>query len=351
MVRQPVPLTVTLPGRAVAYQKVEVRPRVSGAIEAILYKPGATLQVGDPLFRIDDAAYRADVAKARADRAKAEANLPVARAAYERTQKLAGRGYTEAQVESARAAQAEAEATLTATQAALEYAEMELSRTTIKSPIQGIAGIPAVSVGDLVSSAQSDALTTITRLDPIYVDLQEISSRILSVRERIDNGTLSIGDRLQASLILPNGADYRGKGELVTLDTSESTTTGTRTVRFRFENTGQLIIPGMFLRGEFVVGTIDAFLVPQRATQRDASGLLTAFVVGADGLSKQVTLTGSGSYRNSWIVSGGLEAGDRVIVDGLKTMTAGIVVTPIAVEIDADGLVKTVAQSTNAKGD
>src|SRR5699024_3682959 len=122
--------------------------------------------------------------------------------------------------------------------------------TTIDSPIQGVAGVSAVSVGDLVTSGQADALTTITQLDPIYVDLQAISSRILSVRERIENGTLSIGDKLQATLILSTGTVYRGKGELVTLGTAVSTSTSARTARFRFDNLDHIIVPGMFVRGE-----------------------------------------------------------------------------------------------------
>src|SRR5699024_10673773 len=123
--------------------------------------------------------------------------------------------------------------------------------------------------------------------------------------------------------ILPNGAAYHGKGELVTLGTAVSTTTSTRTIRFRFDNPAHILTPGMFVRGEIVIGTTSAFLVPQRAAQRDTSGVLTAFVVGADGTAQQVTLGERGSYRNNWIVVDGLEAGERVIVDGLKTLTAG----------------------------
>lgn len=141
MALQEIPRVATSPGRAVAFQEVEVRPRVGGVIEEILYTPGQSLEVGDPLFRIDDASYVAAVATARADVATAEANLPVMQAAYDRAEQLAGRGYTEAEVEAARASLAEAEATLDSTRAALDFAQTELSWTTLKSPIAGRADV------------------------------------------------------------------------------------------------------------------------------------------------------------------------------------------------------------------
>jgi membrane fusion protein (multidrug efflux system) len=154
MTLQEVPHVVTSPGRAVAFQNVEIRPRVGGVIEEILYTPGQTLEVGDPLFRIDDASNVAAVATARANLATAKANLPVMQAAYERAEQLSGGGFTEAEVEAAQAALAEAKATLESTKAALDYAQIELSWTTLKSLIAGRADVAAVSVGDLVTAGR-----------------------------------------------------------------------------------------------------------------------------------------------------------------------------------------------------
>ncbi len=333
-----VPRVVTLPGRAVAFQAVELRPRVGGVIEEILYTPGQLLDVGDPLFRIDDASYIAAEATARADVAKAEANLPVAQAAYGRAEQLAGRGYTEAEVEAARASLAEAKATLDATEATLEYAQTELSWTTLKSPISGRADVATVSVGDLVTAGQADELTTIVRSDPIYVDMMEASARMLSVRKGIDEGTLKQNDILQATLRLENGDVYRGMGEMVTPGNFVSTTTGTVTIRFKFDNPHYVVIPGMFLRGEIVLGTMQAYLVPQRAATRGNSGQLTAFIVGEDGTAQQITLDDDGSYQNSWIVREGLNDGDQLIVDGLSSVRDGQAVTPVAAIIDEDGI-------------
>ncbi len=337
---QEVPRIVTLPGRAVASQDVAVRPRVGGVIEEILYTPGQSLKVGDPLFRIDDASYVAAEASAQANVATAEANLPVLQAAYDRAEQLSGRGFTEAEVEAARASLAEAKATLESTKAALAYAQTELSWTTLKSPIAGRADVSTVSVGDLVTAGQSDALTTIVRSDPIYVDMMEASARMLSIRKGVDDGSLKPNEAIQATLMLENGDVFRGTGEMVTPGNFVSTTTGTVTVRFKFDNPHQLIIPGMFVRGEIALGTMQAYLVPQRAATRANSGKLTAFIVSAEGKAEQVTLADDGSYQNAWIVREGLKDGDQLIVDGLSSLKAGQEVTPVAATIDEDGIAR-----------
>jgi membrane fusion protein (multidrug efflux system) len=340
MALQDVPRVVTLPGRAVAFQDVGVRPRVGGVIEEILYTPGQSLKVDDPLFRIDDASYSAAEATARANVATAEANLPVLQAAYDRAEQLSGRGFTEAEVEAARASLAEAKATLESAKAAFAYAQTELSWTTLKSPIAGRADVSTVSVGDLVTAGQSDALTTIVRSDPIYVDMMEASARMLSIRKGVDDGSLKPNEAIQATLLLENGDVYRGTGEMVTPGNFVSTTTGTVTVRFKFDNPHQLIIPGMFVRGEIILGTMQAYLVPQRAATRANSGKLTAYTVGTDGTAKQITLEDDGSYQNAWIVREGLKDGDLLIVDGLSSLKAGQEVTPVAATIDEDGIAR-----------
>jgi len=333
MQREAVPLIYELPGRAVAYQQVDVRPRVGGVITDILYTPGQPIEAGTPLFRIDDASYRASLASAEADLLKAQAALPVAQNNYDRAEKLKGSGYTEAEVESYQAALAEAKADLDAAQAARDYAQTELSWTTVTSPISGFAEVADVSVGDLVTADQSDALTTVTQLDPIDVIMLEASSRILQIRKEVRDGTISRNEELKVSLTLENGETYVGKGQIVAPSATVSTTTGS------IDNPGGEILPGMFVRGQVELGTIQAYLVPQRATSIDSTGLIKAFVAGEDGTAKQVTLTSRGSYQNSWIVTDGIAEGDSLILDGLKSLQAGQAVTPVAAHLDASGLV------------
>lgn len=339
MARQEVPRIVTLPGRAVAYEQVSIRPRVGGVVEEILYTPGRMLAVGDPLFRLDDASYRAAVAADEAALATAEANLTVAQSAYDRALQLVGSTYTPAQIESLEGELAGAHAAVDSARAALDFARTELSWTTIASPIEGIAEVASVSVGDLVTAAQGEGLTKVTRLDPIDVTMMEASARLISVRAQIESGTLRMRDHLDATLVLETGDVYRGRGELVTPSATVSTSTGTFDVRFRFANPERRILPGMFLRGEIDLGTVEAFLVPQRAAERDSAGALTALVVGEDGTARSVALTESGTYRNSWVVTEGLAEGDRLILDGLKTLRPGQAVDPVAAEVNDAGLV------------
>ncbi len=349
--RQKVPQTISLPGRAVAFEQVDIRPRVDGVVTKILYTPGATLKVGAPLFQLDDASYVASVASDKADLAKAEADLPVKQATYERALALKGQGYTEAEVESARSDFASAQATLDAAQSALDYAKTQLSWTTIRSPIEGVPEVSEVSVGDLVTSGQSDALTTMTRLNPIYVDMLDTSTNILKMRRQIKSGSLQASKQLDARLQLEDGEVYTGKGTFVAPSSTVSTTTGTISMRFEFENSDHQILPGMFLQGEVEVGTLDAFLVPQRATERSSTGDLTAYIVDEDSKAKQVTFTSIGVYENSWIVTDVLESGQKIILDGLKTMASGTLVKPVAAEIDEDGLVRDVANDEDQSQD
>ncbi|ANT59475.1 efflux transporter periplasmic adaptor subunit [Salipiger sp. CCB-MM3] len=333
-----VPYSVTLPGRSTAFEEVAIRPRVDGVISEILYEPGSDVKKGDVLFRIDGDTYQADVAAAEADVAGAEAAQRSAEATLSRYQKLVGTGVTAADVDTAEVDVMQAKATLSAAQAALELAQLDLDRTEIASPIDGIAVLPEVSVGDLVTANQSDELTTVTRIDPIYVDVQESITRIQQTRARLDQGSLNRGERIEAELELENGAMFEGQGTFVSPPVSVSTTTGTSVVRLRFDNPRRGILPGQFLRVKLTFGTTPAVLVPQNATSRASDGTLTAFVY-QDGTAVKRTLTYDGSYNNAWMVSEGVEAGEQLIVDGLRNLQDGASVTPVEVAISETGVV------------
>ncbi|WP_228028731.1 efflux RND transporter periplasmic adaptor subunit [Donghicola mangrovi] len=341
-----VPYQVTLPGRAVAFEQTDIRPRVEGVIEEIVYTPGAPLQVGDLMYRIEGASYEAELAAAEAALAGAKASVQSATATAERYRKLDGVGVTREDVESAEVALMQAEADQRSAEASLKTAQLNVDRTEIRAPIQGVPEVSEFSVGALVTANQSDALTTLTRLDPIYVDLTESSARLLRTRERIADGQLKMGDKLDVSLTLENGQSYDIKGSLVSPGRLVSSTTGSVDFRMQFDNPDNLIMPGMFLRANVTVGETDAVLVPQRATDRSATGKLTAFVA-KDGKAQQVTLTSAGTYQNAWVVTDGVSAGDMLIVDGLKNLRADAEVETVAVTIDADGVVTDAAPETS----
>ncbi|HVG49099.1 MAG TPA: efflux RND transporter periplasmic adaptor subunit [Rubellimicrobium sp.] len=336
-----VPYSLTLPGRAVAYEEAAIRPRVSGVIEEMAYQPGQPVEVGALLFRIEDDSYAAAVAAAQASVAGAEASVVTAQATVERYRSLEGSAVTSADLQTAEATLSQAQATLAAAQAALTSAELDLERTEIRSPIAGLPSVPDVSTGELVTANQSEALATVTRLDPIYVDVTESSARMLRIRERIDEGSLSTGDAIGFRLVLETGAILEGQGTLVTPGTSVSTTTGTVDFRIQFDNPDQDVLPGQFLRVEVTLGTSEGIVVPQRATSRAANGALTAFVAD-EGAARQVTLTTTGTYHNGWIVTEGVEPGDLLVVDGLSGLRDGAEVTTVPVQIDEQGVVREV---------
>lgn len=343
-----VPYQVTLPGRAVAYEQTDIRPRVEGVIEEIVYTPGQPLEVGDLMYRIEAASYDAELAAAEASLAGAKASVQSAQATVDRYRKLDGVGVTRESVESAEVALMQAEADERAAEASLQTAQLNVDRTEIRAPIQGIPEVSEFSVGALVTANQSDALTTLTRMDPIYVDLTESSARLLRTRERIAEGQLTMGERLDVSLTLENGQSYASKGALVSPGTLVSSTTGGVEFRMQFDNPDQLIMPGMFLRAQVTVGETEAVLVPQGATDRTATGDLTAFVA-EDGKAKQVTLTSAGTYQNAWVVTDGIEDGDMLIVDGLRNLRAGADVETVAVTIDENGVVSDAAAPAEAE--
>lgn len=345
--RQDVPRIVTVPGRAVAAARAGIRPRVGGIITGILYDEGRPLKVGDPMFSIDDTTYAANLSSAEAQVASARATLTEAETSFNRTQQLVGSGTTQAQVDAARATLEQARAGLQSAQAALRLAQADLDWTTVTSPIDGMASVSEVSVGDLVTAGQADALATVTQLDPIEVDMYEPSARMLRVFEDISEGRLQMRDKLQATLTLETGQTYEATGELVAPGFSVSTSTGSVDTRFRFDNPRRLLLPGMFVRGQVDLGTVSAFLVSQSAASRDKTGTLTAWVI-KDGKATQRRLTEDGTWQNNWIVTKGIERGDMLAVDGLSGLTEGAEVQTVAVEFDDDGVVREVAPEPKA---
>ncbi len=341
MTRQEVPRIVTLPGRAVAASATAIRPRVGGIVTEILYQPGKQIEAGTPMFRIEDTTYQANLAGAEAQVASAEAQVTQAQSAYDRTEQLLGSGATQAQAETARATLDQARAAVQSAQAALTLARAELGWTTVTSPISGIASVSETSVGDLVTAGQAEAMATVTQLDPIEVDMYEPSSRFLSVLDDINDGNLRLNDELNATLTLENGRVYQAVGELVAPGVTVSTSTGSIDTRFRFANPDNLLLPGMFLRGQVELGVTQAFLVSQSAASRDKIGNLSAWVV-EDGRVTQRQLTEDGSYEQQWVVTDGLENGDMLVVDGLAGLSEGAEVVSVPVTFDENGVVRDV---------
>ena len=219
-------------------------------------------------------------------------------------------------------------ADVSAQQAALRTASIDLGRTTIRAAIAGRIGRSLATTGALVTAAQTDPLTTIQRLDPIYVDIQQASADLLTLRQQMIAGQVARG-AAQVRIRLENGSMYPAPGSLRFADVTVDQTTGSQTIRAIVPNRAGLLLPGMFVRAVLPEGVQSrALLVPQRAVGRDERGRATVLVVGAGNKAEQRLLTTGRTQGDSWIVTGGLAPGDKVIVEGGMLLRPGGGVNP-----------------------
>lgn len=326
-----VALVATLPGRTVAFQSSEVRPQVSGVIQRRLFEEGAIVRQGQPLYRIDPSLYRAAVNQASANVASAQANAEAARVRADRFRPLAEieavskQDYTDAAATARQSA-----AAVEQNRAALETARINLRFTTVPAPITGRIGRSLFTVGALVTTSQADPLATIQQLDPIFVDIQQSSAALLGLRRSLAQRGV-VPTRADVRLQLEDGSDYGVTGTVEFSEVVVDQATGTVTLRARFPNPQGLLLPGMFVRASFAQA-IDqrAFLVPQPAVSRSARGMATLYVVGPDNKAVQREVVAERAQGQYWVVTRGLNPGDRVITQGLlPTLRPGSVVRPV----------------------
>jgi membrane fusion protein (multidrug efflux system) len=330
---QSVPLTLTLPARTTAFEVSEVRPQVSGIIRARQFTEGALVHENDVLYRIDPRVYESASGQTRADLASAIATRDAARTRADRMAELAKSGVVskqdlldaQAQADSAAAAAQRA-------QAALDAAQLNLGFTQVRAPISGRIGRSMVTTGALVNSGQAEPLATIQRLDPIFVDIQQSSTTLLTFRRQLSGGDLARASA-EVNLILEDGSRYPRAGVLQFAESVVDPTTGTVTVRARFPNPDGLLLPGMYVRAEFApIEARDAILAPQQGISRDVKGNATAVVINAQDEAEQRQVVADRTVGDQWLVSSGLEAGDKLVVEGLGRIKAGDKVRPVPVE-------------------
>ena len=318
-------VTVRLPGRIKASTVSEVRPQVSGIIRERQFDEGSEVEAGQPLYTIESETYAAAVAAARAGVAQAEANHELSLREYARAEELLASSAGSAQRrDSALATRDAANAALLAAEAQLQAAEIDLERTTIRAPISGVIGFSQTTPGSLVAAQQPNALTTIRALDPIYVDVTQSASDLLRWQQSVDAGRPSVHD---ATLILPTGEVYPLTGELRAAEPQVEPTTGMITLRIAFPNPDHLLLPGLYV--EVILPQAEekgAFLIPQSTVMRDRQGTPEVWVVENDTVAVR-TLEVLTSDGNNWVVTDGLQPGDRIITSGFQKTGPGAKVT------------------------
>ena len=330
---QPVTLTTELPGRTLPFESSEVRPQVDGIITKRLFQEGETVHAGQVLYQIDPAPYAAAAANARAALTRAQANIASTSALAQRYGDLVKiNAIARQDYENAVAAANQAKADVAAQKAALQSAEISLRRTAIKAPISGRIGASTFTVGALVTAAQAQPLTTIQRLDPIYVDINQSSVDLLKLRKQLLAGQVSRGGAAtRVGLTLEDGSDYGREGKFQFSDVTVAQDTGTVTIRAIFPNPQGLLLPGMYVRAHLIEGTqAQGILAPQQAISRDEKGNPQAYVVGAGDKLEIRPLTVSRAIGNAWLVTSGLKPGDRLVMDGTMMLQPGMPVQPVA---------------------
>lgn len=324
---QSVTLTRELPGRTSAYLMAEVRPQVNGIVKQRLFTEGGSVKAGQTLYELDEAIYRAEYNSAQAALVKAKATLEAAQASARRSAELVKIDAVSAQDnESAIAALRQTEADVAAAEAAVASSGVSLGYARITAPISGRIGKSTVTQGALVTANQTTALATVQQLDPIYVDVSQSSSEWLQLKQAIDAGRLeSSGSGTPAKISLENGSTYAQEGKLQFADVTVDPSTGSFLLRVLVPNPGNTLMPGMYVKALLNEGVRkQAVLVPQQGITRDPKGGATALIVGADNKVEQRSVTVSRTIGDQWLVEDGLQAGDRVIVEGLQKVQPGM---------------------------
>lgn len=333
---QNVPLTRSLVGRLSAYYSANVTARVSGVLVKRRYTEGSEVTAGQVLFEIDPAWYQTTLSSNIATLAQDQATYTNDRVTAERYRKLLTVGSVSQQtVDDADAAERSAAARVQADKAAVEGARVNLGYTKVKSPITGIAGQQQVTAGAVVGTSTTDAgsggtlLTTVTQIDPVYVNFTISAADLISLRRAQSAGIVALAkqDKTSVQVVLPDGTSYDQLGILDFSDVAVNATTGAVSLRARVPNAQHQLLPGMYVSLKVDLGQQNGvFAIPQQAIQRDTTGPY-AMVVGQDGKVIRKNVDANDSYRQYWIVTRGLSPGDRVIVKGVQTVHEGTLVT------------------------
>ncbi|EPB2170162.1 TPA: efflux RND transporter periplasmic adaptor subunit [Klebsiella aerogenes] len=322
---EPLSVTTELPGRTSAFRVAEVRPQVSGIILKRNFVEGSDIKAGESLYQIDPATYQAAWNSAKGDEAKAEAAAAIAHLTVKRYVPLLGTKYiSQQEYDQAVATARQADADVVAAKAAVENARINLAYTKVTSPIDGRIGKSSVTEGALVTNGQADAMATVQQLDPIYVDVTESSNDFMRLKQE----SLQRGDDSKSvQLIMENGQPYSLKGSLQFSDVTVDESTGSITLRAVFPNPQHTLLPGMFVRARIDEGVNpQAILVPQQGVTRTPRGDATVLIVNAQNQVENREVTAAQAIGNKWLITSGLQNGDKVIVSGLQKVRPGVTV-------------------------
>lgn len=326
-------LTTELPGRIEAMRNAEVRARVAGILLKRLFEEGADVQANDLLLQIDPAPTQAALDSAKASLARALANQKQTQAKADRFKPLVeANAVSKQDYDDAVAAALQADADVLAGKAAVETAQLNLGYTQVSAPISGRIGKAKVTEGALVGQNEATPLATIQQMDPIYFDFTQSSTEVLKLRRALESGKIkSIAPgEAKVTLLLEDGTVYPHAGKLLFSDITVDPSTGMVTLRALMPNPEKLLLPGMFARGRLEQAVNNsAITVPQQAVMRGADGQAMVMIVNAENKVEPRPIQTDAAQGNKWIVSDGLKAGERVIVEGIMKAPPGTAVKTV----------------------
>lgn len=325
-----------LTGRTVAYRWAEVRPEVSGILKERCFTEGAMVKEGDVLYRIEPDTYKATLDKARADLASAEANLAVTKLRERRTASmLKTKSVSQQDYDDVKATLRQAQASVQSCKAAVDSAEINYRRTEVRAPISGRITLSNYTVGALLTASQASPLATIYQTDPMYVEVSQSSDDLYSLQKQLgERGDIKdvTPSNIKATLTMHDGSYYPAAGHLNFTGVNVDQTTNTVTLRAEFPNAANVLLPGLFVRVNVVMGQDDqAVLAPQKAVLRDLKGLPYVYVV-KDGIAERRNITISHAIGNDWYVTDGLKLGEEIVLNGIHNTRGGQPVQVISEE-------------------
>ena len=324
--QQPVVHEMVLPGRVSPSRQSQVRPQVDGVITERLFEEGAHVEKGQQLYQIDEARYLAQLNSAKADLKSVQANLKTLEAKARRYDDLvAQNAVSKQEYDDVIAQKDQAQAAISVAEAAVDVAKVNMGYTKVYAPISGRISRSYVTEGTLVTTNQAQQLATITQLDPVYIDMQESGSSIITLRQSMrKQGSMDV----ELTVDEVTGERYDKTGSVKFSEVTVDESTGSVTLRAEMPNPDGVLLPGLFVKGHVITGRENALLVPQRATTRQPDGSLSVYVVNQNNEVEGRTLEIGKIYRDKYVVISGVSEGEKVIVTGYQKVKPGAKVNP-----------------------
>lgn len=337
--QQTVPVYSEWVGQTRGSVNVEIRARVEGFLDRVVYREGDFVRAGQVLYQIDPSKYQAALSQAQGMLSQSEANLGRATQDVVRYKPLVEENaISREEYETAVSIQKANEASVSAQRGTVQKARLDLSYCTVTSPIDGLAGKTEVQIGNLVGRGDNTLLTTVSKIDPIRVRFSLSEQELLRYRRRLRETGASASD-LELTLLLSDGSVHPHKGKLVLADNAIDPATGTLLLEAEFPNPENFIRPGQFARVRAAVQKKDnALLVPQRSITELQGQPRVAIVNDKNVVTFRNVHLGP-RVGNAYVVEVGLKKGERIVVDGLQKVREGLSVQPKPSALTLDSLI------------